>query len=204
MASHIYPVALTALLNETLDWTAEDIKVVLLGPSFVFDSTLVYASELPAQHIIATSAAVANRTYEDGVARGDAAAFLQLLSNQEITHVVLFQDTGDPQYSMLIAHWDSDDVLGAPLLPLGTDEYVYTPLTPGGWFQLLDDTLEGLINGYLLGGDFALAELVGGATFVLPELVLGSALNVHTHVVCANADESESCCKPTIRSSRCD
>lgn len=205
MASHIYPFALAALEAGTLDWTEEEIHVVFLGPSFIYDPSLVYASELPAQHIIATSElGLANRSYEEGVARGDPAAFLQLLSNQEITHVVVFQNTGDAQYSMLIAHWDADDILGAPQLPQGTDLFVYTPVSPGGWFQLLEDVLEGAINSYLISADVALAELLGGTLLVMPELVLGNRLNVNTHVVCVGPDETDNCCEPEIRSSRCD
>jgi hypothetical protein len=206
MAATLYPTALAALLAETLDWTAEEIHVVLLGPSFVFDPTLVYASELPSAHIIIISElGLANRSYDDGVARGDPAAFLQLLSNQEITHAVVFQHVGDLQYSPLIAYYDADNILGAPLPPLGLDVFLYSPVEPGGWFQVIDSDLIGLINTELLGsGDLAIAELSGGLSLVMPTLQLGNRLNVNTHVVCAGPDEPDDCCEPEIRSSRCD
>lgn len=205
MSATMYPSALAALLAETLDWTAEEIRVVLLGPSFIFDPTLVYFSELPSEHIIAVAEdGLANRSYEDGIARGDAAAFLQLFSNQAITNVVIYQDTGDDQYSPLIAYWPVEHVIGAPLVPLGTDQFVYTPVEPGGWFQIVDSDLVGVINSYVMGDDFAVAELSGGLSLVLPDLFLGSRLNVNTHIVCARPDQTDNCCDPVIGSSRCD
>jgi hypothetical protein len=205
MSATMYPSALAALLAETLDWTAEEIKVALIGPSFIFDPTLVYFSELPSEHIIAVSEeGLANRSYEDGVARADPAAYLQLLSNQTITRVIVFQDTGDPQYSPLIAYYDVDSLIGAPQVPVGLDIFVYAPVDPGGWFQIVDDEELGLINGTVIGQDLSIAELSGGLSLVMPDLFLGSRLNVHTHIVCARPDQTENCCDPVIGSSRCD
>jgi hypothetical protein len=192
MSATLYPTALAALLNETLDWTAEEIHVILLGPSFVFDSSAVYVDEIPPEHIIATSViGLTNRSYEDGVARGDPAEFLQ--------------DVGDPAYSPLIAYYDEDNVLGVPKLVQGTDEYLYAPLDPGGWFQIVDSDMIGPIGSYGLGDDqVSIAELDGGLSLVMPVLLLQGALNVSTHKVCATPDEDDTCCEPTIRSSRCD
>lgn len=205
MAATMYPAALAALLAETLDWTAEDVKIALMGPSFIFDPTLVYFSELPSEHIVAVSELeLGNRTYEDGVARGDPAAFLQLLSNQAITSVILFQDTGDPQYSPLLVYYDVDSVIGAPQVPTGLDIFVYAPVDPGGWFQVVDADELGLINGHVIGQDLSIAELEGGLSLVLPDVFLGSRLVVNTHIVCARPDQTENCCDPVIGSSRCD
>lgn len=205
MDATLYPSALAALLAETLDWTAEEIKVVLLGPSFIFDSSLVYASELPPAHIIAISeAGLANRSYEDGIAIGDPAEYLQLASNQQITHVVVFQDTGDMQYSPLIAYYSVDALLGAPLLPAGLDIFVYAPVLPGGWFGIVNDELLGVINSTVIGDDISIAELQDGLSLVMPTLQIGGRLNVHTHIVCAGPDEADDCCEPEIRSSRCE
>lgn len=205
MSATIYPSALAALLNDTLDWTAEEIKVVLLGPSFIFDPTLVYLSELPSEHIIAISELeLGNRSYDDGIALGDPAEFLQLVSNQLITSVVVFQDTGDPQYSPLIAYYTGDSVLNTPMPAAGMDLYVYAPVEPGGWFQVVDSDLVGIINSHVMGDDFSIAELSGGLSLVLPTLQIAGRLEVNTHVVCAGPDEPEDCCEPEIRSSRCD
>ena len=203
MTVHIYPSALVGFQNETLDWTAEEIKAVLLGPGFSYDGSLVYFDELPAQHIIEVSADMGNRTFANGLAVADPAAFLQLLSSLEITHVVLYQDTGDVQYSPLIAHYDVESIIGAPKVPTGEDIFVYYISPPGGFFQFTDGELVGPIDTYLLADDIAIAELEGGITLVLPSVLLDTGLNVHTHVVCRPPEEGEDCCEPTIRSSRC-
>jgi hypothetical protein len=204
VTTHVYPAAVVGFQNETLDWTAEDIKAILLGPGFSYDGSLIYVDELPSQHIIATSNALENRTFANGLAVADPAGFLQLLSNLEITHVVLYQDTGAPAYSPLIAHYDVDSIIGAPKTPTGEDIFVYYISPPGGFFQFTDGELVGPIDTYLIADDIALAELEGGITLVLPSVLLDTRLNVRTHVVCAPPEEGDDCCEPTIRSSRCD
>lgn len=201
---HIYPSALVGFQNETLDWTAEEIKAVLLGPGFEYNGALAFFDELPAQHIIEVSANMGNRTFDNGLAVADAAAFLQLLSNLEINHVVLYQDTGNLQYSPLVAHYDVESIIGAPKTPTGEDIYVYYISPPGGFFQFTDSELVGPIDTYLLADDIAIAEIEGGITLVLPSVLLDTALNVTTHAVCAPAEEGDDCCEPTIRSSRCE
>lgn len=203
MTTHIYPSALVGLRDGTLSWTAEQIRAVFLGPNFVYDPSLVNVDELPAAHIIDTSDPIARRTYENGLAAGGPAAFIQLFDNKIITHVVLYQDVGDPVYSPLIMHYDVDSIIGAPKTPLGNDEYVYALSPPGGFFQLTSSELLGLINSYTIGANFTLAELEGGLTLVLPSVLLAGALRVHTQVVCVPREEAENCCEPTIRSSRC-
>lgn len=205
MTSHIYPSALLGLLDESLDWTAEEVKAVLLTGNFVYDPSQVYVDELPAEHIIAVSEeGLANRTYVNGLAYGDPAVFLQLSSPLSISQVVLFQDTGDPAYSKLLMHYDVDSVIGAPKIPRGEDEFVYPIFPFGGFFQLTDEELFGPISTTLIGGPLAISELEGGVLLILPSVLLDSELNIHTHVLCIPSDEPEDCCEPTIRSSRCD
>lgn len=205
MTASIYPTVLSDILNETFDWTAEEIRVLLLGPSFIYDPFAQYLNDVPPEHIIADSVlGLANRTYEDGVARGDPAEYLQLLSNQLISGVILYQDVGDDAYSPLIAYYPSTDVLGTPRAAIGEDIYVYTPVDPGGWFQIVDEVLEGTINGGVLGGNLSLAELSGGLQLVMPTLLIDGRLNVGSHVICAPASGGDDCCEPTIRSSRCE
>lgn len=203
MTTHIYPSALVGLRDGTLSWTAEQIRAVFLGPNFTYDPSAVNVSELPAAHIIDTSDPIERRAYENGIAAGGPAAFIQLFDNKIITHVVLYQDVGDPAYSPLIIHYDSDSIIGAPKPALGTDEFVYALTPPGGFFQFTSAELLGLINSHLIAANFALAELSGGLTLVLPSVLLSGALRVSTHAVCVPREEAENCCEPTIRSSRC-
>lgn len=205
MTTHLYPTALAGLLDDSFDWTTEEIKAVLLTENFVFDPAAISVDEIPPEHIIATSLeGLTNRTFENGIAYGDPAQFLQLLSPLSISQVILYQDTGDPAYSTLVMHYDGENVIGAPMIPVGTDVFVYALFPPGGFLALTDDPFLGPLSTFALGDDVTITELSGGLVLVLPSVVLGGRLNVHTQVVCAPHEESESCCAPTIRSSRCD
>lgn len=203
MTAHIYPAAAIGFQNETLDWTAEEIKAVFLGPSFSYDGSLVYLDQLPSQHIIAISDAMENPEFDNGQAVAGPAAFLQLLSTQEITHVVLFQDTGDPAYSPLLVHYDSDSIIGAPKTSTGEDQFVYYLSPPGYFFQFSSEELVGPIDTHVLAEELALGELEGGVTVLFGDVFLGSRLTVSTHAVCVPAEEGDDCCEPTIRSSQC-
>lgn len=204
MSGHIYPQALAGLRDGTFDWTANDIKAVLLGPNFVYDSSLVYLDELRVADIIDVSGAMDHRVYENGEAKGGPFPFLQLFSNLLIANAVIYVDTGDPAYSMLIAHYDSDSIIGAPKAADGEDEFLYSIIPPGYFFKFSSEELVGPINSYLLAGNVALGEIFGGLTLLLPDLLLDSRLRVHTHVVCANPKDPNDCCDPTIGSSRCE
>lgn len=204
MSGHIYPQALAGLRDGTLVWTSSNIKAVLLGPNFIYNSALVYYSELRTADIIDTSAVMAHRTYTSGEAKGDPLGFLQLFSSQLVTHAVVYQDTGNPATSKLIAHYDSDSIVGAPKEADGEDEFLYSMIPPGYFFKFVDAELFGPINTHLLASNNALAELLGGISVTVPSLMIDSRLRVHTHVVCANPADVNDCCEPTIRSSRCE
>jgi hypothetical protein len=204
VSGHIYPQALAGLRDGTFDWTANEIKAVLLGPNFVYDSSKIYLDELRVADIIGSSGETDHRTFVDGEAKADPFPFLQLFSNLLIANAVIYVDTGDPAYSMLIAHYDSDSIIGAPKAADGEDEFLYSVLPPGYYFKFSSVELVGPINTYQLAGNVALAEIIGGLTLTLPDLLIDSRLRVHTHVVCANPADPNDCCEPTIGSSRCE
>lgn len=204
MAAALYPNTFAAVQDGVFDWTSNDIRLVLLGPNFTVDFSAEYADQLPDADIIATSDPLANRAYEDGLATADAAEFLQLFDNRAISYVVLYQDVGDPAYSPLVAYYDADNILGAPLVSEGVDQYVTYAWPPGGFFFFFTQELLGEINSYLFAGPVALAELFGGDTILMPQLLLGGKLTVTTQSVCATPDEPEDCSPPTIRSSKCE
>jgi hypothetical protein len=204
MGAQLYPSTLASIQDEVFDWTANDIVAVLMAPAFAPDFSQIYADALPDADIIGTSSPITNRTYVNQIAAGDPAAFLQLFDTRAITHAVLYQDTGDLAYSPLLAYYDSDNILGAPLISEGLDQYLYGSTPPGGFWQYIVAPLTGEINTYLLAGNTALAELEGGDIIVLPELLLSGKLTVTTQKACASIDEPDTCCRPTIRSSICE
>lgn len=204
MAAALYPNTFAALQDGTFDWTANDIRLVLLGPGFTVDYSAQVFDEIPDANIIAISDPLTDRAYTNGLATGGAAEFLQLFDNRAISHVILYQDVGDDAYSPLVAYYDSDNILGAPLVSEGVDQRVTYAWPPGGYFFFFSQELQGEINSYLLAGPVALAELFGGDAVLMPQLLLGSKLTVTTQAVCATPDEPEDCSPPTIRSSKCE
>jgi hypothetical protein len=204
MGAQLYPSALGSIQDGVFDWLAHEIVIALMAPAFVPDFSQVYADSLPDGDIIRVSDPMTNRTYVDNIAGGEPAPFLQLFDTRAISHVVIYQDTGDIAYSPLIAYYDEDNILGAPLVSEGLDQFVYGTFPPGGYWQVTTIPLTGEINSYLLSGNTALAELEGGDVIILPELLLSGRLTVTTQAICATPDEPNDCCEPTIRSSICE
>lgn len=203
MAASLYPTAYAGLLSGDIDWTALNVKAVLLTGSFVYDSGHIFRDEIHEDFVIAESDAVETPTYVDGVAGGQPAAFLQLLSNKEVQHVILYDDTGDPAYSRLLLYLDADAVDGVPFIPQGLDYFLYPVTPPGGFFSIEGEESTGEINSQPLGAPFALGESQEGFFSEIPQLVFGGRLVVRDRV-CATPSEVQSCCKPTIRGSLCE
>lgn len=205
MSAVVYPSAFAALQDGTLDWLADDIRVVLLGPAFVPDFSQQYVDSINPVYVIAESDPLEDRTFVNGLAFSRPAQFLQLLDTQAITHAVIYQDTGDPAYSQLIAYYTDDNLLGSPLVPVGLDQYVL-PDAQLGWLTFSEQEFTGEINTYLLAGldTIGLGEVSGGDIAPASVLLLSGKLTVTTQAVCATPDEPETCCRPTIRSSKCE
>lgn len=200
----LYALGYNGLVDESIDWENDDIRALLLGPSFVFDSAKQYRDEIDDAHVIGTSELLENASYEDRLASGIPFEFLQLTSSKLVSHAIVYKDTGDDAYSPLIAYYATEDLTGVPFAPAGLNYYLYPNVT-GGFFQLTGDPeITGPINTFLLAGPWALVELDGGLSFSVPVVYIGGKLVVTTQAVCATPDEPDDCCEPTIRSDQCD
>lgn len=202
MTAQVYPSTFAALQDGTFDWFADDLAVVLMAPAFTVDPSENFVDSLPAGEIIAVSDFITNRSVSDGVFRSDPAQFLQLFDLSAITTAVLYQDTGDPAYSPLIAAYDGENLLGSPLVSEGLDQFVY-PDAVNGWLTFSESEFSGELNTYELAGDttIALGEVEGGDASPASVLFLSGRLTVTTQAVCATPDEPEDCTPPRIRSS---
>lgn len=206
MSARLYPNAFGQLAAGTLDWTALNIKGLLLSEGFTYDGTLQFRDQLDESFVIATSEAIPTPTFDDSVAGGTPVEWLQLLDNRDAYHIVLFDDTGDDAYSELIMYLQAEDVDGLQSSLLGANYYLYPVTPPGGFFSLgLGAAVLGPVNTYHLAYTLALGESIGGQYYTIPTLVFGLDV-VANERVCyrAPALDEEECGPPTIRSSLCE
>ncbi|MGL4557155.1 MAG: hypothetical protein ACRCV5_06610 [Afipia sp.] len=130
---------------------------------------------------------------------------MQLADNRVPYHVVLFDDTGDDPYSPLISYHGSDKVDGLPVALQGANYFLFPVNPPGGFFSYGTNVdAVGMLGSYGLADPYALAETDGGTLYSIPTLVFGLDLDVNERI-CLLPDvvDSDECCRPTIRSSRC-
>lgn len=206
MTARVYPSAFSQLAAGTLDWTALDLRAVLLSEAFVYDETMQYFDEVNTSFIIAESELLTNATYEDEVFGGSPFEWLQLSDNRSPRHILIYEDSGDDAYSDLIAYYSAASVDGLPQDLNGQNYYLYPVFPPGGFFELGEyASLIGPINSYALAYALPLGESIGSVAYTIPTLVFGLDLAVRSKV-CYLPDEVDSpyCGPPTIRSSLCD
>jgi hypothetical protein len=105
MANFLYDTARDAFLNGDLDWTADTIKVALVGSAYTASqSTDQFFSSITG--VIGTPMALANKSTAAGVADADDVTSENLTTGSTITQAVIYKDTGDASTSPLIAHFD--------------------------------------------------------------------------------------------------
>lgn len=202
MAARLYPAFASDLSAGTIDWTTLTPTVLLLTTDFAYDGAKEYRDELNESFVIAASTAITPKVVGDAYSGEEPFSWLQYSDTKQVAQIVMFDDTGDDAYSRLIAHWDSDSVTGLPFVPNGQNYYLYAVTPPGGYFAISSAELIGMLGSYALAGDYALSEVIGGDTYVLPDLVLSTELDVRDRV-CIPASEVESCCTPTFRGTPC-
>jgi hypothetical protein len=116
MANDVFWVAREQFALGDLSWRDAIIKVALYGAGYTPDiANDIFLSSLGA-NIIATSAALTNKTaYAGQVDASDIV--LYAVTGAEVTGFVVFADTGNPSTSRLIANFDS--ATGLPFTPSG-------------------------------------------------------------------------------------
>lgn len=123
MANRLYDKARQKFLDADIDWSAHDIKGVLVDlalytPDFAADEFL---SAIAAGARVATSANLTGKTSTAGVADADDVTF-STVSGATVEVLVLYRDTGVAATSPIIAYIDT--ATGLPVTPSGGDVIV--------------------------------------------------------------------------------
>ena len=120
MANALYDKGREGFLDGSIDWDADNIKVVLVDTD---DYTVNLAThdnldDIPAGARVATSGNLASKTVAAGVA--DAAdVTLSSVTGDQFEAIVIYKDTGTESTSRLIAYIDTAS--GLPCTPNGSD-----------------------------------------------------------------------------------
>jgi hypothetical protein len=118
--------------NGTMQWPTLNVKLAFVSILYEPDPAHVFLSEV--EGLLATSGSFTNLFITDGYATGLCPEFLLLRNDDPITGALLFDDTGDPATSKLIAY--SDDGPAFPFTAIGFDYTVAYNAAEGGWFRI--------------------------------------------------------------------
>lgn len=121
-----------------INWTTDTIKAVLVSSSYVPDlSTHEFAGlNLQSHTGSLTPQTIDNTTATNGIADGDDVTFPTVPANLSWNYVAIFQDTGTPNTSALIALIDSGSALGLPIISSGGDITIQWANTTNKIFKL--------------------------------------------------------------------
>lgn len=116
--SALYDSGREGFLAGELSWTDQDVRVMLVKASYVFDASHVYVSDM-GDADNGRSSFLSGKTKTAGVADADDVSIFA--DQAEATNgFVLFQDTGNDGTSRLIAFVDVPQFLPAPLQRVNT------------------------------------------------------------------------------------
>lgn len=122
MANAIYDAGRASFLNADIDWSADNIKVVLVRSYTPNTSTHDFLDDVTGGGggtIVATSGNLANKTSTAGVADADDVTYTTVAAGAACNHLVIYKDTGSAATSNLIAVIDT--ATGLPITPNGGD-----------------------------------------------------------------------------------
>jgi hypothetical protein len=207
MTARVYPVAAQALVDETLDWEGGTFKALLLAQGFVYSASNVHRSDIDDTFVIDTSSAI---DVPEVTGEGDARIYsarspikwAQILDDRSAYHVVLFEDTGTPTTSRLVAYWGPDSILGTPLELNGEDYFLYAYAENGGYFRVVPGETVGQLSTTPLAANLTLGETIGAPALLAFGVYLGRRL-LASDRACAPRSGVESCCQPVISRSSC-
>lgn len=111
-----------ALLDGSIIWTTSNIKVMLVDTDLytVNSTTDKWLSDIPLGARIAASPILSNRTATAGVADASDVTIESVTSSgSDVGAYVLYDDTGNPASSRLLAYIDDDSGSVLPFTPNG-------------------------------------------------------------------------------------
>jgi hypothetical protein len=120
MANALYDKGRESFLKGEISWSGDNVKTALVDtatytPDLANDQFL---SDIPAGERVATSANLSSKTTTAGVADAADITFTAVSGDQSEA-LVIYQDTGTPSSSRLIAYIDT--ATGLPVTPNGGD-----------------------------------------------------------------------------------
>lgn len=120
MSTALYDTGREGILDSTINWTTGTIKAILIdtGTYSVNLATDKFKSDIASGARISESPALTSKTATGGVANAAGVTFSAVVG-ASVEAVVLYQDTGTPSTSRLIAYIDSGT--GLPVTPNGGD-----------------------------------------------------------------------------------
>lgn len=120
MANALYDKGRESFLKGEISWSGDSIKAALVDTA-TYTADLAndqFLSDIPSGERVATSANLTNKTTVAGVADADDITYTSVSGDQSEA-LVIYQDTGTPSTSRLIAYIDS--ATGLPVTPNGGD-----------------------------------------------------------------------------------
>jgi hypothetical protein len=118
MANSLYDLGRESFLKGEISWSGDNIKACLVDSASYTPDTAAdqFLSDLSG--VVATSGNLTSKTTTDGVADAADVTFSSVTGNQS-EYIVVYQDTGTPSTSRLIALVDT--ATGLPVTPNGGD-----------------------------------------------------------------------------------
>lgn len=117
MANQLYPLGRQAFLEADLDWTGQDMRVILVDlADYTFSTAHQFLTSVPAGARVAVSAALTGKTATNGTADADDVTFTAVTGDPSEA-LIIYQHTGVDATSRLVAYIDT--ATGFPVTPNG-------------------------------------------------------------------------------------
>lgn len=135
MANDRYTFANQQLLSGQINWTSDNLKVLLVNTAnYTFLKDVHQSlSDVPLSARIATSGALTGKTATGGVARASDLT-INAVSGPVIGAFIIFKDSGTDSTSTLICYIDTGN--GLPWNPQGGNVVIHWDTGPNGIFKL--------------------------------------------------------------------
>ena len=106
MSNTIYNSARESYLSGGLDWSNDDVRVILCDSGYVFDPTDDFLDDVAGGARLATSGSLTGKTTTDGVADADDVTFPTVVAGDTVTSLIVYKHTGTEATSDLILFMD--------------------------------------------------------------------------------------------------
>lgn len=117
MANTLYDLGRQAFLEADLDWTGQDMRVILIDTAdYTFNQAHDFLNDVPAGARVAVSGALTGKTATNGVADADDVVLTAVTGDQSEA-LIIYQHTGVESTSRLVAYIDT--ATGLPVTPNG-------------------------------------------------------------------------------------